>query len=175
MPVNLELKARIELPSRMLRILRKIGTPAGTLLQTDTYFKIGKGRLKLREFSKGKSELIFYMRNEKRGRRWSEYSILTLSDAEEMKEFLRKCLGITVVVRKVRHVFYYKKVCRIHFDEVKGLGKFIEFEIIAKRDKQQAIFLYNKLVKCFGINAQNTIRCSYADLLQEKRRHRLSL
>ena len=66
MPVNLELKAKITSPSRILQTLQKMGRASESLVQTDTYFRIKNGRLKLREFGKGKAELIFYHRNEKK-------------------------------------------------------------------------------------------------------------
>jgi len=164
MSLNLELKARIESPSKVLRTLKKMGSHSETLIQTDTYFGINRGRLKLREFAKGKAELIFYTRNEKVGHRWSNYSLLSISDIKKTKEFFKKAFGISAVVRKTRRVYYYKEEARIHIDKVRGIGMFIEFEVFCKGRKKKAIFLYNKLVKSFGIKGKNIVRCSYADL-----------
>ena len=167
MPVNLELKAKIASPSRILRTLQKMGRPSESLVQTDTYFRFKNGRLKLREFGKGKAELIFYHRNEKKGRRWSNYSILSISDIKKTKEFFKGALGIDVVVRKSRHVYYYKGQARIHLDRIKKLGMFIEFEVFLKRDRKKAILLFNELVDVFGIEGKNVIRGSYADLIRQ--------
>ncbi len=133
MPVNLELKAKIVSPARILKALRKMGRPSETLIQTDTYFRVESGRLKLREFANGKTELIFYHRNEKRGRRWSYYSVLNITEVKNTKAFLKNAFGIDVVVRKTRHVYYYRGEARIHLDRVKGLGMFVEFEVFQKK------------------------------------------
>ena len=167
MPVNLELKAKITSPSRILQTLQKLGRASESLLQTDTYFRFKNGRLKLREFGNGKAELIFYHRNEKKGRRWSNYSILSISDTKKTKEFLKRAFGIDVVVRKSRLVYYYKGQARIHLDRIKKLGMFIEFEVFLKRDRKKAILLFNELVDVFGIEGKNVIRGSYADLIRQ--------
>jgi len=167
MPVNLELKAKFVSPARIFEALRKIGRSSEILVQTDTYFRIKSGRLKLREFANGKAELIFYHRNEKTGRRWSNYSILTISETKNTKAFLKEAFSIDVVVKKTRHVYYYKGQARIHFDRVKGLGTFIEFEVLCKKDKKRALLLYNELVALFGIKEENVIRCSYSDLIRQ--------
>ncbi len=169
MPVNLELKAKITSPSRTIQTLRKIGGPAEILVQTDTYFRVESGRLKLRESGDGRSELIFYRRNEKKGRRWSDYSILNVSDTKKVRVFLEEIFGVDVVVRKTRHVYLYKRQARVHLDRVKGLGLFIEFEVVRKRDTKKAILLYRKLIDIFGIERKNVIRCSYADLIRAQR------
>ncbi len=144
-----------------------MGRPSETLIQTDTYFRIKSGRLKLREFANGKAEMIFYHRNEKRGRRWSYYSILNISEAKNTKAFFKEAFGIDVVVRKTRHVYYYRGEARIHLDRVKGLGMFIEFEVFRKKDKRKATLLYNELVTIFGIDKKKLIRCSYSDLIRQ--------
>ncbi len=136
------------------------------LVQTDTYFHVKRGRLKLREFEKDKAELIFYTRKEKVGPRLSAYTILSISDAKKTKEFLKKAFGVSVIVRKTRHVYYYKEEARIHIDKVKGLGMFIEFEVFCEGGKKNAAVLYNNLVKIFEIKKKDIIRYSYADLIR---------
>jgi adenylate cyclase, class 2 len=48
----------------------------------------------------------------------------------ELRAALSSALGIKVVVAKKRSLFLWNEV-RIHLDEVKGLGNFIEFEAVA--------------------------------------------
>ena len=103
----------------------------------------------------------------RRGRRWSNYSILSISDVKKTKEFLKRTFGVDVVVRKSRHVYYYKGQARIHLDRVKKLGMFIEFEVFLKRDRKKAILLFNELVDVFGIEGKNVIRGSYSDLIRQ--------
>jgi predicted adenylyl cyclase CyaB len=168
MPVNLELKAKITNPKKVLRTLKELGTPSEKLIQTDTYFLVKDGRLKLREFGGGKSELIYYVRNEGKGRRWSKYDILPVSDSRETKGFLKKVFGVDVVVKKSRLVYFYKKQARIHLDRIPGLGPFIEFEVYSKENKRRPILLYRELESMFGIEKKDIIRSSYADLIRTK-------
>ena len=170
MPVNLELKAKIVRPEKTLRLLESLGRPSEILVQTDTYFQVEVGRLKLREFGNGKSELIYYIRKESKGRRWSKYDMLRIPDPAETKGFLKKALGIDVVVRKSRLVYYYKKQARIHLDRVKGLGVYLEFEVYSTRNPQQAFRIYKELVNLFEIGTENIIQCSYADLIRKNLR-----
>ncbi|MGA7159386.1 MAG: class IV adenylate cyclase [Bacteroidota bacterium] len=164
MPINLELKARIHSPSKVLRILNKMVSKSEKLDQTDTYFDVKRGRLKLREFAKGKTELIYYNRNEKAGHRWSNYRILPISDSQTTKGFLTEALGVSKVVKKTRRVYYYKEEARIHVDKVRGMGLFIEFEVFCRGSKKKAVVLYNDLRKRFEIKGKDIIRSSYADL-----------
>ena len=169
MPINLELKAKIVSPQRILRICRRIAKPAGILHQTDTYFFMKKGRLKLREFSQGEAELIYYSRNEKRGARLSRYERLDVSNPMSMKKVLGNMLGILAVVKKNRSVFIYKGKARIHVDRVQGLGNFIEFEVFYKADRRNAQRTYNELLESFNIHPIDLISCSYSDLRNRSR------
>jgi len=168
MPVNLELKAKLVHPKKVLRTLKDLGNPSEKLIQTDTYFLVGDGRLKLREFGNGSSELIHYVRNEGEGKRWSRYDILPVSEPTETKGFLRRAFGIDVVVKKSRLVYFYKKQARIHLDKIRGLGLFIEFEVYSKKNRQRPVHIYRELVSMFGIEKESIIRCSYADLMRTK-------
>ena len=164
MPVNLELKARIHSSSRVFRTLKEMGSESEKLVQTDTYFRVMKGRLKLRECVGGKTELIYYTRNERGGHRWSNYRILPVADSQRTKGFLSEVFGVSKVVRKTRRVYYYKGEARIHIDKVRGMGMFIEFEVFCRGNRKKAVVLYNYLIKRFEIKKKDLIRSSYADL-----------
>ena len=150
MPVNLELKARISPPSKMSFLVKLMGKPSETLVQTDTYFCVKSGRLKLREFEIGDAELIFYRREEGRGKRWSNYTILRVRDVKKTMEFLKRAFGLGVVVKKSRLVYYYRGA-RIHLDRIRGLGSFIEFEVLCRKDKKRAVRLLKELSDLFCI------------------------
>ena len=168
MPINLELKAKITSPNKVLRTVRSIGNPAEELAQTDTYFRVRKGRLKLRDVGERDGQLIFYERNEEKGERWSKYTILRVSRMKEMKDVLTKAFGVDVVVKKRRQVYIYKRIARIHIDRVAGLGRFIEFEVIHKGDRKGSLQLYRELRKMFHIERRDIVRCSYADLIRKR-------
>ena len=165
MPQNLELKARISSVSEADRIARRLNAQVkGILHQRDIYYKVSQGRLKLRIINNSSAELIFYNRPNKKGSRYSEYFILPVYDAKLTNELCTSAFGQKVVVEKKRRLFLYKN-SRIHLDEVRGLGTFIEFEVIEKHGKRQAQKLLALLATEFGIKPATTIAVSYSDLV----------
>lgn len=170
MPANLELKVRTVSPLRFSLVLKKIAVYGGLLRQTDTYFNVSKGRLKLREFSTGGAELIYYLRNEGEGNRWSDYQIVPISDAKKLREVLDSLLGTMVVVKKERRVYYYKRTARIHLDKVRGLGNFIELESVAIGGRRKARRVYEELIDILRLGEAESIRKSYSDLILMKRK-----
>lgn len=171
MPRNLELKAHIDSVKTMENIACSLGArSAGVLRQTDTYFAVQNGRLKLREFGKGHAELIFYRRPNKKGGRVSEYSVIPLKSSDAMKRLLGRLYHVAEVVRKKRTLYLYKNA-RIHLDKVERLGEFIEFEVIVSRGMKQARELFEFLKGEFGIG-DRTIAGSYSDLMKRRRRRK---
>ena len=66
---NIEVKARCAEFERIESRLTELGAgPAGTFHQTDTYFRVPRGRLKLREGTV-ESCLVFYVRPDETGPR----------------------------------------------------------------------------------------------------------
>jgi predicted adenylyl cyclase CyaB len=151
----------------------------GRLIQTDTYFHIRPGRLKLRserhEFADRKSapiarcELIHYSRPNCRAPKASQYRLLEVEDEQKALAFFTSALGIKVRVHKVRRLFL-KDNLRIHLDSVSGLGKFLEFELIVSREyplgrcEQQMADLLNM----YRIAKSSLLRFSYSDLLLQR-------
>jgi predicted adenylyl cyclase CyaB len=142
---------------------------AGQLVQTDTYFRIHPGRLKLREIEEAGErgfELIAYRRPNRRSPRTSSYQILPVPDGPKALQFFTDSLGIKVQVHKVRKLFL-KENLRIHVDTVRGLGKFLEMELIVsaeyspRRCEQQM----RELLKLFDIQRTALLASSYSDLL----------
>src|SRR3974377_677953 len=94
--------------------------PVVVLEQEDTFFNIGRGRLKLRESSAGHVELIYYERQDTPGPRRSNFLISPTTEPESLKEVLTAAFGIAGVVRK-RRWLYHAGQTRIQLDEVEGL------------------------------------------------------
>jgi predicted adenylyl cyclase CyaB len=127
---NIELKARDPDPDRSLRASLALGArDEGWLHQTDTYFRVPRGRLKLREESQA-AQLIAYDRADEALARESRYRLVTIGDPRGLKEALSVALGVLVVVEKSRRLLLWQSV-RIHLDDVRGLGSFIEIEAVA--------------------------------------------
>lgn len=150
-----------------MRMAKRICSHAGDFSQIDTYFHVITGRLKLRECSSAKAELIYYERIEGRGERWSKYCISPVKNPSTLKNLLGIALGTRIVVRKSRCLFFHKGA-RIHIDSVFRLGHFIEIEVIVKKSRDEARSLFAEIIRLFNIEKDAIIACSYADLLEKK-------
>ena len=168
MPTNLEIKATYPSLARARKISKTLGARfSGTLKQTDTYFKVRQGRLKLREIDEKQLELIYYRRQNARGSRYSDYTVLELQKKEAAKRVLNSLFETMVVVKKKRDLYLYKN-SRIHIDSVAGLGEFVEFEVLVVRGKRQAQQLMSVLRSKFGIDSSSMIAGSYSDMLLKR-------
>ena len=130
MGCNIEIKARArDFKSQQRKVKELTGSNGRRLSQCDTFFAVPQGRLKLREFSDGTGELIYYERDNTRGPRASHYSISKTTTPTSLKEIIARVLPISGQVIKDRWL-YFDGPTRIHFDRVKGLGEFIELEVV---------------------------------------------
>jgi adenylate cyclase class IV len=128
---NIELKAHDADPARSLRASLELGADDhGWLQQLDTYFRVNRGRLKLREQDDA-AELIYYERSNEAIERETIYRIVPIEDPDALKETLGAALGVLVAVEKSRRLLVWRRV-RIHLDEVPGLGSFIGLEAVAE-------------------------------------------
>lgn len=175
---NLEIKCSYPDQRRAERLTtEQLGaTYQGRLLQTDTYFNVQPGRLKLRheqvllphrkDDSPSRFTLIHYRRPDRRGPRPSSYHLLALDDGPQALAFFTAALGVRVRVRKARRLFV-KDNLRVHLDTVRGLGKYLEFELLVSRARPLTACQeqMRRLLALFGITAPSLVRFSYADLL----------
>jgi predicted adenylyl cyclase CyaB len=169
MPANLELKATCADPESAHRIARSIGaSDEGILCQTDTYFSVPEGRLKLREIEGVGSELISYRRPDATPARTSRFEICPVERPREMIRLLELLFGIRCVVRKKRSLYLFGAT-RIHLDQVDGLGSFIEFEIPGGDSRLNPEEILDRLVNEFRIGEGDVIRHSYVDMMEQKR------
>lgn len=166
---NLELKARIASLKRAQAVCRRVDAAyKGKLAQIDTYFRVRKGRLKLREINSKQFEIICYFRQNLKKSRYSNYLVVPVVDPKRTKELCSRLFGVRGVVRKNRFLYLFKNA-RIHIDAVKGLGTFIEFEVMVNQGKQQARQLMQFLTATFGIADDSIIAVSYVDLAVRKK------
>lgn len=168
--LNIEIKSRCSNPSFVRNYLVSNGADfKGVDEQTDTYFNVPNGRLKLRE-GNIENNLIYYERTNQAGPKSSHFNLVKIEDAKGLKEVLTKSNGIKVVVKKSREIYYISNV-KFHIDEVPGLGSFVEieagnrFEEIPKEKLQEQCDFY---VKEFGIAAEDLMEVSYSDMLIAK-------
>ena len=134
--------------------------------QTDTYFNVNEGRLKLRE-GNIENNLIFYNRSNQTGPRSSHFQLVKIEDAKGLKEVLERSCGIKMIVRKRREIYYIDNV-KFHIDDVPGLGSFIEIEagnILANKTENELLDQCNFYLKEFRVNEEDLVAESYSDLL----------
>lgn len=136
--------------------------------QTDTYFNVAKGRLKLRE-GNIENNLIHYHRPNIDGPKNSIVTLYKSNPDSTLKEVLTNALGIKVIVKKQREIYFIENV-KFHIDTVDALGHFIEIEAIgtkqdALEDLQKQCEHYMTL---FQVKQQDLVTHSYSDLLLEK-------
>ena len=163
---NLEVKARVKGHVALKSKLKKLGARfVENLHQVDTYFTVPKGRLKLRDEGKKGAYLIYYERGEKSTQRWSTYYTHTVTDTKTFKQLFGLCLGVRLVVDKKRALYLYKNA-RIHLDNVRGLGTFMEIEVVVKKGEAQAQKLMDELLSHLHIPKKDFIKQSYSDLLE---------
>ena len=140
--------------------------PSKQISQVDTFFQVPRGRLKLREFGDGTGELIQYDRPDASGPTSSSYIRSHTSDPDTLKDALATSLGIRAVVKKER-TLYLAGQTRIHLDEVFGLGRFIELEVVLEPDQAESegTVIAEEMMSRLGIRPTDLISESYVDLL----------
>lgn len=168
--LNIEIKAKCNYPEHIRQYLTNNGAEfKGTDPQTDTYFNVTKGRLKLRE-GNIENNLIYYERKNEPGAKESNFQLVKIEDAKVLKEVLTKSLGIKTIVKKKREIYFIKNV-KFHIDEVDGLGSFMEIEagnLYANLSKEQLQKQCDFYLKEFKIEEQHLIAVSYSDMLLDK-------
>lgn len=166
---NVEIKARIA-PSQFSELRQQaeaIATSGPTLLeQTDTFFQSKIGRLKLREFGNGTAELIQYERPDCSGPKVSSYVRSPCPSPASMKAALDGANGIIGVVQKRREVFFVDNT-RVHLDHVKGLGTYLELEVVLGTDdlESEGEAIANRLLVELGVDDSQLVSGAYFDLM----------
>jgi predicted adenylyl cyclase CyaB len=165
--INIEIKARCNDPDFIEKILKDENAKyIGTDHQTDTYFKTKTGRLKLRE-GNIENALIYYEREDRSGPKKSDVVLYKTEHDSALKELLTKSLGIKVIVKKKRKIFFIHNV-KFHIDEVKNLGYFLEIEAIDEKGtigKEKLLEQCKQYLAKFHIKSDDLISNSYSDML----------
>jgi adenylate cyclase class 2 len=167
--LNVEIKARSKSPEFVRKyLLHHKADFKGLDEQADTYFNVPNGRLKLRE-GNIENNLIYYDRHDRPGPKSSSFHLVKVDDAKGLKEVLEKSLGIKMIVRKKREIYYIDNV-KFHIDEVPGLGSFIEIEagnILADKAEAELLEQCNYYLQEFRIKDEDLVALSYSDMLLE--------
>jgi predicted adenylyl cyclase CyaB len=168
MHLNIEIKARCHAPQRVRAYLLSQGAAfKGTDAQEDTYFVVPNGRLKLRQ-GNIENALIHYDRADAAGPKSSHVNLYATTQGDTLKALLTKALGIRMVVKKEREIYFIGNV-KFHIDVVPELGNFVEIEAIdtdgsigaAKLQEQCAFYM-----QALAIEAEDLLSQSYSDMMQ---------
>ncbi|MEN6308300.1 MAG: class IV adenylate cyclase [Anaerohalosphaeraceae bacterium] len=167
--LNIEIKARCTEPEHIRRILRQQNARfVGIDTQTDTYFNIPEGRLKLRQGTI-ENALIYYRRPDQPGPRQADVWLYPCPNGGAMKDLLAAALGVRVEVVKRREIYFIENI-KFHIDQVDGLGSFVEIEAI---DSELSIGTEKLRAQCqmfldlLGIRAEDMLERSYSDMLEQ--------
>jgi predicted adenylyl cyclase CyaB len=164
---NIELKVRLSGLDAARRIAQAIATKSlGRQHQIDTYFRCFRGRLKLRQIAGQSARLISYARPDEPGPKPSDYRLVPVPDPQALKAALEAALGVACVVDKRREIYLYENV-RIHLDEVRGLGTFLELEAVVRPevDETAACAQLEVLTEKFSLARGDLLSGSYADMI----------
>ncbi len=167
--LNIEIKAKTGNQNQIREKLSSLGAEfKGTDFQTDTYFNVNSGRLKLRE-GNIENHLIYYERNDSLGLKQSDVILFKSESNSNLKEILTNALGIKVEVRKQREIYFIDNV-KFHIDKVDSLGAFVEIEAIdmsGQIGKEKLYEQCNYYLNLFGISEKDFVSVSYSDLILE--------
>jgi adenylate cyclase class IV len=167
---NIEVKVRCHDLDAARAAVDRIGAHrSGLLRQTDTFFCVPDGRLKLRRCEGQPPVLIGYQRDDRPGARRSTYQMLELTDkqADALEEVLSLVTRPWAIVTKKRQLHLWQNV-RIHLDRVDGLGDFVELEIVGEADEARGGELAGRLLRELGLRDEDRVAVAYADLIAEE-------
>lgn len=163
----MEIKARLTDFAPLRERARAIADGEPVIIdQVDTYFRSPTGRLKLREFSGGGGELIYYDRPDATAPTESGYILSPSSEPASLREALSRAMGVRAVVRK-RRTLYMVGRTRVHLDEVEGLGSFVEVEVVLEPGEPAAegVRTAREIMEALGIRREDLVEGGYIDLL----------
>ncbi|CAH2235698.1 uncharacterized protein LOC120635222 [Pararge aegeria] len=171
---NVEIKAKVNDIDAICKIAQQLsGSPPTLIQQDDTFYKVNKGRLKMRVYADDSATLVRYDRDDEEGPKLCDYDLFQFSvnDRDKSKyldDILKKCCGTRGRVVKERRLYMVGQT-RIHIDKVQNLGNFMELEVVLRPEQSLedgqdiARDLQNKL----GVKEEDLIDCAYVDLLDK--------
>src|SRR6267143_186312 len=154
---NIEIKAHVESIEALAPKAAAIADKGPIeIIQDDTFFRCESGRLKLRALPSGEGELSFYLRS-------------PTSAPDTLRESLSQAYGQVGRVQKHRTLFLVGRT-RVHLDNVKGLGHFLELEVVLNEGElaEAGIREAQSLMVRLGIESSQLVEGAYIDLLAQR-------
>jgi adenylate cyclase class IV len=191
MAENFEAKFDCDDLEEVERLAKRLGaTFAGELVQTDTYFRVPEGRLKIRQQRSPEpyAELIAYFREDSPQIRLSRYERTPLPDPQKVLVPLIGRHGEPYAIVRKRRRLYLLESARIHLDRVEDLGEFVEIEVVRPQPvspdahigegpaggaaddwSNRAEAFARRIAEGLSLRPEQVRSGSYADLLESKR------
>ena len=164
---NIEIKAKTHKAAEIRHhLLQKGADFKGTDHQTDTYFNVPNGRLKLRQ-GNIENTLIYYERENKAGPKQSQFNLVQVAEGEQLKALLTNSLGVKIIVQKQREIYFIGNV-KFHLDSIVQLGNFVEIEASNRFETLSLEHLHqqcNYYIDLFAITPGDLVNVSYSDML----------
>jgi predicted adenylyl cyclase CyaB len=169
MPANIEIKASLhDFDALRAKAEQLSDTPCQVIPQEDTFFNCPDGRIKLRQLGPELGQLVYYRRPDVTGPKHSEYRIFETKDPVGLKSILSEAYGVRGVVSKIRYLYLVGQT-RIHLDDVEGLGKFMELEVVLRSDQTdgEGQAIAEDLMHKLGIQPEDLIDGAYMDMMEK--------
>jgi predicted adenylyl cyclase CyaB len=167
---NVEIKAHVaDMAALAARVAAIADSGPVEIPQDDTFFRCDVGRLKLRAFSDGTGELIFYRRPDQGGPKESFYVLSPTASPDTLREALTLAHGQVGRVVKHRTLFLAGRT-RVHLDRVDGLGDFMELEVVLADGEtlDAGVREARELMTRLGIAPGSLVEGAYLDLQRER-------
>ncbi len=164
---NIEIKARASDFDRQMQLAARMADAGPEVIrQHDTFFLTPRGRLKLRRIPDQDGQLIYYERPDRSGPKECKYFITRTHEPGLVEQILGEVLGVLGVISKTRTLYLVGQT-RIHLDEVRGLGRFIELEVVleSEQDPADGERIARRLMDRLSITEKDLVRGAYIDLL----------
>jgi predicted adenylyl cyclase CyaB len=162
-----ELKARCDELDTVRRHLARHAAHEITLRQTDTYFAVPRGRLKLREADGRGAQLIYYERDDVASIKPSRILLAHVAEPVAVTALLAAAVGVRSRVAKRREIWRWEGV-QVHLDDVEHLGTFIELEqaVASPAELPGAASHLRNLLDALALSPDALLALSYIDLLE---------
>lgn len=169
--LSIEIKTKVDDLAPFIALLKeKNARYIGEDHQTDTYFKVKSGRLKLRQ-GNIENTLIRYHRPESKSLKASAIQLQKLpAENSGLLQILTDTLGILVQVEKSRKIYFIENI-KFHLDFIQDLGYFVEIEALdLQGDKSKATLQKqcSQAISWLKLDQASYIDQSYSDMILSK-------
>jgi predicted adenylyl cyclase CyaB len=176
MTIEVEIKYRIKDKSKLIAKLNLLGARfISKTHQQDIYYSPAKGkrfinsnpRLRIRKnMTKGTARLEYHINQ---GLYTGIEKEVTISDGDMMKLILKNLdFKEETIVDKIRNSYKYRQF-NFDLDIVKGVGTFLEIELLDPADKRKAIAKIKELEKDLNLTAENYCKDRYLNMVLKKK------